>query len=332
MRPGPSAAALVTVALLLVQGGATTLAQSSEPVTSPPPLTLRVMSYNIYGGGQNDGKPIDETVAAIRAADPDIIGIQETRLESDPCTADLCPAAGPSAAQAIADALGMHVYEQTATNEALWANAILSRYPIGAASANDLGVSIDVDGHSVWMFNVHLDDSPYGPYQALDIPYGTAPFVHTADELSAFALATRGPALALLHEDMASAAGSDAVFVTGDFNEPSHLDWTQATVDAGQQPLVVAWPSAIAVESMGFVDAYRAVHPDPVADPAFTWTPTTAVDDPTDHHDRIDFVFARGETLTVRDAWIVGESADAAGIVVDPWPSDHRAVVVEVDL
>jgi exodeoxyribonuclease-3 len=72
------------------------------------------------------------------------------------------------------------------------------------------------------------------------------------------------------------------------------------------------------------------VHPDPVADPAFTWTPTTAADDPSDHHDRIDFVFARGETLTVADARIVGEAPETSGIVVTPWPSDHRAVVTEV--
>lgn len=64
------------------------------------------MSHSIWGGGANEAKPIDDTVAVIRAAGADIIGVQETRLESDPCTADLCPAAGPSVAQALADALG----------------------------------------------------------------------------------------------------------------------------------------------------------------------------------------------------------------------------------
>ena len=49
-----------------------------------------------------------------------------------------------------------------------------------------------------------------------------------------------------------------------------------------------------------------------------------------DHHDRIDFVFARGDDLTVEDASIVGEAEPQAQIVVDPWPSDHRAVVATV--
>ena len=55
-----------------------------------------------------------------------------------------------------------------------------------------------------------------------------------------------------------------------------------------------------------------------------------APDDPADHHDRIDLVFARGESLHVVDARIVGEHAPEAGLVVSPWPSDHRAVVAEV--
>ena len=49
--------------------------------------TLTVMSFNIWGGGANEDKPIDETVAAIEAVDPDIVGIQETQLEGPECTA-----------------------------------------------------------------------------------------------------------------------------------------------------------------------------------------------------------------------------------------------------
>ncbi len=47
-----------------------------------------------------------------------------------------------------------------------------------------------------------------------------------------------------------------------------------------------------------------------------------------DHPDRIDFVFVRG--ATVADAWIVGETGPRTDLAVDPWPSDHRAVLAEV--
>jgi exodeoxyribonuclease-3 len=67
-----------------------------------------------------------------------------------------------------------------------------------------------------------------------------------------------------------------------------------------------------------------------VAMPAFTWTPTSKPTVKWDHHDRIDFVFARADDLTVEDAAIVGEKSPEAEIVVDPWPSDHRAVAATV--
>jgi endonuclease/exonuclease/phosphatase family metal-dependent hydrolase len=292
--------------------------------------TLSVMSFNIYGGGANDGKPVDETVAAIRAAGADIIGMQETRLEGEVCDADYCPPAGDSVAKAIAEKLGFHYYDQTKENAALWANAIISRYPIGPATANDLGVKIDVDGRVVYAFNIHLDDSPYQPYQLLDIEYGTAPFIKTEAEAIAFAEETRGPAMKLLAQDLKAADGAEAVFVFGDFNEPSHLDWTKEAVAAGHHPITVQWPTTRSLEKLGFVDPYRTIHPDVVAKPAYTWTPTSEPTDPEDHHDRIDFVLVRAKNLTVEDAAIVGEKPEAAEIVVTPWPSDHRAVVAKV--
>ncbi len=293
---------------------------------------LRVMSYNIYGGGMNDGRPIDQTVAVLRAAGADIVGLQEVRTEGDICTADTCPPGEASVGPAIADALGMFYYEQTAPSDALWANGILSRWPITGQAPNDLGVSIDVDGTTVWLFNVHLDDSPYGPYQLLGIEYGDFPFVDTADEAIRWATDTRGPALDLLQEAMAVADGAAAVFVTGDFNEPSALDWTEAAAAAGVHPLAVAWPSTARIEGLGFTDTYRAVHPDPVATPAFTWTPWYDEAATDDHPDRIDFVLARGEGLNVTDAWIVGEDGPRSDLAVDPWPSDHRATMAEVTL
>lgn len=96
--------------------------------------------------------------------------------------------------------------------------------------------------------------------------------------------------------------------------------------------MVVEFPSAYDVEKRGFVDALRRVHPDEIDYPAFTWTPTTSPDDPQDHHDRIDYVFVRDRFVkaTIEHAYIVGEKSPEADIVVTPWPSDHRAVLVEV--
>lgn len=316
IRLVPVAPAALVLAALATSAGADT--------------TLRVMSFNVWGGGGNEGKPVDETVAVLRAANADIIGLQETRLEGEVCTADDCPAAGPSVGPALAEALGYFYHEQTDENVALWANGILSRYPITGTAPHDLGVSVDVDGQVVWLFNVHLDDEPYQPYQLLGIEYGPAPFIQTAEEAVRYAAETRGPALTLLAEALVAADGAAAVFVTGDFNEPSGHDWTEATVAAGQNPVAVAWPSTGGLEAAGFVDTYRAVHADPVAKPAYTWTPTYDEAATDDHPDRIDFVLGRAPGLQVTDAWIVGEDGPRSDMVVTPWPSDHRATLAEV--
>jgi exodeoxyribonuclease III len=305
----------------------------SLPVPALAEVPLRVMSYNVWGAGANDGKTVDETVAAIRAAGADVVGLQETRIETDPCTATDCPASGDSRAAAIAAALGWaHVHDQTGEHPALWANAVISRYPITGTSPADLGVKLDVEGRAVWVFNIHLDDEPYQPYQLLGIEYGPAPFIKTAEEAIRYASETRGPALDLLFADMAAADGAAAVFVTGDFNEPSFHDWTSTAAEDGLKPVAVDWPTTSRFFEAGFSDTYRQIYPEPTVKPAFTWTPTYPEDATDDHPDRIDYVLVRGQGVVVKEAAIVGEDGPRSDIVVMPWPSDHRAVVAGVTL
>lgn len=308
----------------------TLAALACAPLPARADTVLTVMTFNTWGGGANEGKPIDETAAVIRAAGADIVGIQETRQEAQSCSEESCPPASESAAAKLAAALGFHYYDQAKSNEALWANAILSRYPIGAATANDLGVVIDVEGRRVFAFNIHFTDFPYQPYQVVGIPYGDAPFLKTGAEAAQAAGEARGAGVALLLEDLKEAEGADAAFVFGDFNEPSHRDWTARTAAAGRHPFAVDFPTARAVEGQGFVDAWRSMHPDEVAKPGYTWEAIARPADVEVHHDRIDYVFARGASLVVEQARIFGEKTLEADVVVTPWPSDHRAVVAKV--
>lgn len=317
-----NAVAKITLTLPILLGMSAAAAEKTE---------ITIMSFNIWGGGVNTKKPVDETVAVLKAVNPDIVGIQETKPEPDPCTAEACVATGESVAKTLAAKLGYYYYDQAQDNSALWANAILSRYPIGKATSHDLGVTIDIEGRKVHAFNVHLTDYPYQPYQALKIPYGSAPFLETEMDLVAAARAARGPALDLLMDDLETAGEADATFLFGDFNEPSFRDWNEATVKAGLQPLTVVYPSTERVEKEGgFTDLFRKAWPDPVAKPGLTWTPTSEPSAKDDHHDRIDFTFGKAKDLEVVKAGVVGEKSPEADIVVTPWPSDHRATMAVV--
>lgn len=295
-----------------------TKAASADPV----PAVVRVMSFNLWHGGDAGKQSFDQTVAVVKESQADIVGLQET---------DGLNAAGkvrPDHAIKLAQRLGWHYLDQGGRT------GIISRFKIVASTREKWGAKLELSsGQQLYIFNAHLAHSPYQPYQLLRIPYGKVAFLTTADEAVRAATDARGGQVKrLLAEVKAVLPEGLPVFITGDFNEPSHLDWTTAAVTAKYCPLEVPWPSTKAIDAAGFVDAYRGVHPDPVKRRGLTWTPTTQATDPKDRHDRIDFVFVGGAKSKVRTAQIVGEAREFADIIVTPYPSDHRAVVAEIEL
>jgi exodeoxyribonuclease III len=294
---------------------------SAARADETPPSELRVMTFNLWHGGEAGKRPLAKTVEVIRAANADIVGLQETGGLSD-------KEPRPDNAARIAKTLGWHYVDQGQHT------GIISRWPIVETTPRKWGVTIELPGgRRVRVFNVHFNHAPYQPYQLLGIPYADAPFIKTAAEAVAEAKAARGDEVTrLLSELKPAIKGGDPVFVTGDFNEPSHLDWTVAATEAKRCPLSVDWPTTRSVMAAGLIDALRAVRPDPVQDPCCTWTPITQPGDPKDRHDRIDLVLTSCRPEQVLEAKIVGERADAADIVVADYPSDHRAVVVRVGL
>ena len=140
------------------------------------------------------------------------------------------------------------------------------------------------------------------------------------------------------------------VVMAGDFNEPSHLDWNEATKSLyDHNGAVVPWASTTLLEQAGFLDAYRVQYPNPVTHPGFTWPSDNALV-PTsrltwapeaDERDRIDYVFFQpDERLTLQGATVVGprksilrnQRVEESGQdpILEPlgsWPTDHKSVM-----
>ncbi|PZG21734.1 hypothetical protein C1J01_05620 [Nonomuraea aridisoli] len=272
------------------------------------PVELTVMTFNIWtGGGRVD---FGKVPAAIEAAHADVVGMQETDANLG----------------RVAEALGWdHVYEPM---------SIISRYPIIVPRQGGDFVYVEVSpGRVVAVSNVHLQAYPYGPYDLRD-GASLSSVLANENTIHMNAMAGRFTSLPALAE-----AGVP-VFLTGDFNVPSHLDWTAKVAAATPRPYdeAVAWPVSKRLGDLGFRDSYREARPDPIADPGYTWTPGYPPPSmPADEvHDRIDFVYAAGPAKTLRSD-VVGEKPSPAplpgdfngphtDIVVEPWPSDHRAV------
>ncbi len=273
-----------------------------------PVDTLRVMTYNILVGGASYG-PLSRTVGVIQTAQADVIGIQEVG----------------GSAQSIANSLGF--YYQGFNSDI----AIISRYPI--AQVLNQGVRLQISPtQEAYVFDVHLAPYPYQPY---DIRDG---LITTEAQAIAAANSARGSSAATLVNDMASALASGSpVFLTGDFNEPSHLDWTQAAANAGLHfGKKVDWPTSRTVTNAGLVDSFRQLRPDVINDRGETWTPGSPAPSITANevHDRIDFVYYAGNSVTPLSALTLGYNANdgQTDIGIQPYPSDHRAVVTNFDI
>lgn len=263
--------------------------------------TIRVLTYNILRGGVYEDQPLSRTVAVLNAANADLIGIQERGANLD----------------TLARAIGYHAHPLGTST------GILSRYPIVDSSPNGVMVRTD-SGVSIAIYNVHLAPYPYQPYDLRDGKIST--------EAESIESARASRSIAGVLDEMKADLSSDMpVFLVGDFNEPSHLDWTAEAAEKGLHPLAVTWPVSTDIIQAGMQDGFREVYPDPVTHPAFTWTPgylpPTVTDD--EVHDRIDRVYVSGSGVKALTADVIGPDEELSTIIVEPYPSDHRAVVVE---
>ncbi|MGH1434391.1 MAG: endonuclease/exonuclease/phosphatase family protein [Lewinella sp.] len=139
------------------------------------------------------------------------------------------------------------------------------------------------------------------------------------------------------------------VILMGDFNEPSHLDWTENTKTMfDHNNMVIEWQSTQTLMTNGFNDAFRAFFPSETNNPGITWPSyvhgigTTTWTPLVDERDRIDYIFYKGEGIIPTFASLVGPKESYANNEIDTlytstenflasnleWPSDHKGVLV----
>ena len=182
----------------------------------------------------------------INIVDPDIIGLQESYeigLE-------------------IADRFDYCFYGNSNAS-----TAILSKYPI--EGINDMQSRI-IFNDSIYLnfFNVHLTAFPYQPYDIRDLLITTeSQAIYQANQTRSAELLS----LISLVEEVKNTS-TMPIILTGDFNEPSHLDW----IFGAENPLYFAidsshftvdWPTSNKIQDLGFIDSYRHIYNNPIVHP-----------------------------------------------------------------
>ncbi|MBI9016394.1 MAG: endonuclease/exonuclease/phosphatase family protein [Phycisphaerae bacterium] len=320
-------------------------------------VTIRVLQFNIWQEGTQINGGFDAIIDEIIHAQADLICLSEVRNYNY-----------SSFDKRIVEALkqkGYIYYAQRSEDTGL-----LSRFPILNQQAifpveNDRGsitkALIDVKGITIALYSAHLDYRncacylPRGyhssTWKKLPAPV-TDIAVIKADNLAS----RRDEAIdAFIKDAQNEVKKGSIVFLGGDFNEPSHLDWTADTKELfDHNGVVIQWRNSVRLTEAGFVDVYRQIYPNPVSHPGFTfpadnqdiginrlaWSPDA------DDRDRIDFVYFYPDCrLNLKKTAIIGPngsivrnnrvaetSQDLFIAPVGIWPTDHKAILAVFDL
>lgn len=279
------------------------------------PLTL--MAFNVWQGGTNVRNGHAKVRDAIAAAGADVVAMQES--------SGLAPA--------LADELGWYAVQPA------WSVAVLSRYPISevlGVALHDaaVGVRIELPGpdggvaQDLVVWSAHLTPSPYAPYDACLDHLAAQRIVRRQEDTQLPEAADIAARLAPFMDE----AGESPVFLLGDFNTPSHLDWVAETADL-HCGYALDLPVTAALAGAGLIDAYRELHPDPRTDRGDTWSPVyrshVYPDGTPEPLDRIDMVHhAPGVEILEARVLVLGDPRPYPDHRRNEWPSDHAAVVV----
>lgn len=277
---------------------------------------LQVLTFNMWHGGTQINNYHEKQVRFLAISGADVVGLQEDQ--------------GGDSVERLAEALGWHFW---ASGDSM---SILSKYPIveeyGVINRSG-GVRIALDGEvqQVNFYSLHLGHDPYGPY---DFCFDNM----TVEEvLEREADSGRTPQItetleALEDSGHLDGAGEIPLLVVGDFNAPSHLDWTQELAEKNCGVRDVPWPTSKKPEEAGLIDSFREANPNPVEAPGITWSPLfplNAKEGLPEPQDRIDFVYYKGKGLKVVESkdFLAGEPEVDPNYKDNEWTSDHAVIL-----
>ena len=243
-------------------------------------------------------------------------------------------------------------------------SGLLSRYPITDSVTifpenEDHGsiykMMTSIHGKQIAVYTAHLDylnDAYYNVRGYDGSTWEEIPIPESVEEIMKINVTSqRDDAIkAFLKAAEEDKKKGNLVILGGDFNEPSHLDWTDATKDLYcHNGFVIPWTVTTLLDSAGFVDTYRSFYPNPVDNPGITfpddnpgkevekltWTPKS------DERERIDYIFYLPQKgLSLKDVVLFGhegsiaynqrvpnETKDKFILPLGVWPTDHKGLL-----
>lgn len=319
-------------------------------------VRFKVLQFNIWQEGTSVHGGYEAIINEIARSDADFITLSEVRNYKEDMTARMC--------RDLEAKTGRKYYSFRSDGSGLLSRHAIVHHDAVFPLSNDRGsvhkAVTSIAGRRVALYTAHLDYTHYacyyprgysGNFEKLDGPV-TDTAVIRQNNLGS----SRDEAIARFLIDAQSEKEKGAlIFLGGDFNEPSMLDWVPSMKSLyDHNGVVYEWDQSKTLLGAGYKDAYREACPNPLTHPGITypsdnkgkstrqltWAPEA------DERERIDFVYyAPCRKLSVVGAWILGpkssivynermeeKAKDRFVEPLDVWPSDHKAVLVEFKL
>ena len=285
---------------LIAMTSATSCCSTTNETKTPD--TLKVMAWNIWHEGQHKahGKTsCDATLEIMKTSQADILTIVETY----------------GAANKIADKLGYY-HRLLSSNLSIYSKYPITKtitFPDSISTFNFGGVELNVNGQKMRVFATwlhYIPDARRVPTNLTEAEIIAWENTGSRDEEAKKILKCIAPFLAQ--------TDSIPVIMAGDFNNHSHLDWTEETKNMYHHGgAVVNWTVSNDMAKAGFKDSYRIANPKPEELLGTSWLHPNEPTTQPNRFDRIDYIYYKGQALNAIQSEAVnaidGEMIDFKG-------------------
>ncbi|VBB29230.1 unnamed protein product [Acanthocheilonema viteae] len=292
------------------------------------PVNITIMTFNTWISGDNVENGMLKIAKHIKLINPDIVALQEVH-DTDHLNH-------------LVKEMGIG-WTAATTTYSYPDTAILTKHKLINQSlhqiSHGMGVKVRIESanRTIHVWNLHLDYQSYGPYAAFNKMVTKITQI-MAGEMADGKGRFQNMRELLVDDHFQAAVGNSStepLIVCGDFNSPSHLDWTNETSFLHGN-WKFQWPTTQILENEAEMkDSYRELHPHVLENPVekmssggWSWT----IPEP---QDRIDYIFYRSPLLSPIQSYTY-QGHETVYPKPFHWkndyPSDHFAVITTFHL
>ena len=295
---------------------------------------LRVMVWNVLHGANDVNQGAEKTLKIIRETKPDIVLLQESYDINGE---------RPKLGAWLAEELGWNEHQADSTHL-----CVLTPLDIETTFFHDpwhgVGAKLkDSKGRELIVWSIWIDYRSFITYTLRSQPDISDEDLLAGEEVGSNRKQQAEAIIKHLKES-GQLSINIPLLVGGDWNCPSHLDWTTDTSRVYKRRRAMNLPVSSAMSKAGFTDAFRMIYPNPVQHPGITWSPMYRTKGEGENQveqgfERIDRLYLKNPSQ-LKSGWTLQPVAghvlptiwedESIPVIERDFPSDHGALIMDL--